>query len=105
MSLYQYAVIHRPQMSAKEINTKAEQILVDFLHSRPTLKMVHVSELKTGINYLIESEEKNVTGLVSINDNRVVFFMFGVESAEDDWTAKGDIQELMEAAFPGSVDA
>lgn len=104
MSVYQYAVIHRPQISAKDINIKAEEVLTAYVDSRE-LTWSPVVDLKAGINYFIQTKAGSVTGLVSVVDNRIVFLIFGVEAADDAWTAESDIRELMEDAFPGSVEA
>ncbi|MFJ7882108.1 hypothetical protein ACIQYF_01155 [Pseudomonas sp. NPDC096917] len=104
MSVYQYAVIHRPQLSAKDINIKAEEVLTTYVESRD-LTWAPVVDLKAGVNYFIQNKAGSVTGLVSIADNRIVFLIFGVEAADDAWTAESDIRELMEGAFPGSVEA
>ena len=45
-----------------------------------------------------------MTGFVSINGFRVVFLMAGAAAADDAWTAEGDAIELMERAFPNSVE-
>lgn len=104
MSVYQYAAIHRPQLSAKDINIKAEEVLTDYVYSRE-LTWSPVMAPKAGINYYIQTKAGSVTGLVSVVDNRIMFLTFGVEAADDAWTAESDIRELMEAAFPGAVEA
>lgn len=104
MSVYQYAVIHRPQLSAKDINIKAESILADYVSSRELI-WSPVVEPKAGINYYIQTKAGSVIGLVSVVDNRVMFLTFGAEAADDAWTSESEVRELMEAAFPGSVEA
>ena len=105
MSIYLNAVVHDPKnMSAKEINIKVEEILEEFVSSRES-KWAPVVELKSGIHYVVYTLAADLSGLVSIAGNRVVFLMAGSAAADDAWTAENEIRELMEKAFPGSAQA